>query len=111
MYFRKKILALFNSARIVLDMKPEDHPPATPPGQEKDFSIFVNAREKVVAQRELTFEEIVILAFGPPNGDASVYTVTYQKGPDKKEKGSLVAGESVKLKDGMIFNVVRTDKS
>jgi hypothetical protein len=92
-------------------MKPEDRPPENPPGQEKEFTIYVNAREKVVHQRELTFDEIVILAFGPTSGDASVYTVTYQKGPDKKEKGSLVAGESVKLKDGMIFNVVRTDKS
>ena len=92
-------------------MKPEDPPPPSPPDQEREFTIIVNAREKTVAQRELTFDEIVILAFGPPNGDASAYTITYQKGPDKKEKGTLVQGESVKLKDGMIFNVVRTDKS
>ena len=92
-------------------MKPEDRPPSNPPGQEKDFTIIVNAREKTVTQRELTFDEIVILAFGPPNSDASAYTITYQKGPDKKEKGTLVQGESVKLKDGMIFNVTRTDKS
>jgi uncharacterized protein (UPF0248 family) len=92
-------------------MKPEDRPPPTPSDQERDFTIVVNAREKTVAQRELTFDEIVILAFGPPNTDSSAYTITYQKGPEKKEKGTLVQGESVKLKDGMIFNVVRTDKS
>lgn len=92
-------------------MKPADKPPENPPGQEKETTIFVNGREKTVSQRELTFDELVVLAFGPPNSDTSVYTVTYQKGPDHKEKGSLVQGESVKLKSGMIFNVVRTDKS
>lgn len=92
-------------------MKPDDQPPENPPGQEKEMTIFVNGREKTVTQRELTFDELVVLAFGPPNSDTSVYTITYQKGPDHKEKGSLVQGESVKLKSGMIFNVVRTDKS
>lgn len=92
-------------------MKPDDKPPENPPGQEKEMTIFVNGREKTVTQRELTFDELVVLAFGPPNSDTSVYTITYQKGPDHKEKGSLVQGESVKLKSGMIFNVVRTDKS
>jgi hypothetical protein len=92
-------------------MKPNDKPDGGPPGQDKEFTIIVNAREKVVSQRELTFEELVVLAFGPPNSDASVYTVNYQKGPDHKPQSSLVAGESVKLKEGMIFYVVKTDKS
>lgn len=92
-------------------MKPENTPPAVPPGQEKEITIVVNGREKTVSQRELTFDELVVLAFGPPNTDASVYTITYQRGPDHHEKGSLVQGDSVRLKQGMIFNVVRTDKS
>lgn len=92
-------------------MKPNETPPTEPPGQDKDFTIVINAREKTVNQRELTFEELVVLAFGPPNSDTSAYTITYQKGPEHKEKGSLVQGESVKLKNDMIFNVVRTDKS
>lgn len=92
-------------------MQPTDRPPALPPGQEKDFTIIVNGKEKVVTQRELSFDDLVVLAYGPPNTDASVFTVTYQKGPDHKERGSLVQGESVKLKNGMIFNVIRTDKS
>lgn len=92
-------------------MKPNETPPAEPPGQDKEFTVIVNARQKTVNQRELTFDELVVLAFGPPNSDTSAYTITYQKGPEHKEKGSLVQGESVKLKNGMIFNVVRTDKS
>lgn len=92
-------------------MKPDDNSDRDTPNQDKEFTIIVNGREKTVTQRELTFDELVVLAFGPPNVETSVYTITYQKGPDKKERGGLVAGDSVKLKTGMIFNVVRTDKS
>ena len=92
-------------------MQPDQRPPDSPPGLDKEFIIVVNAREKTVQQREISFDELVVLAFGPPNNDASVFTITYQKGPDHKERGGLVQGESVKLKTGMIFNVVRTDKS
>ncbi len=83
------------------------------PSKEKDkeFTIVVNARKKTVTKKELSFDEVVELAFGPPNYETSVYTVTYQKGDDKKPKGSLVRGETVKVKDGMIFDVIRTDKS
>jgi hypothetical protein len=92
-------------------MNSSDHPSEAPPGHEHEFTIIVNARERTVTQKTLSFDEIVVLAFGPPNYDASVYTITYRKGPDKMEKGTLLSGESVNLKSGMIFNVVRTDKS
>jgi hypothetical protein len=87
------------------------NPSVEKPAAEHEFTIFVNGRERTVTQKELTFDELVVLAFGPPNYDTSVYTITYRKGPDKQEKGSLQPGDSVKLKTGMIFNVVRTDKS
>lgn len=92
-------------------MQPNQRPPDGPPGQDKEFTIVVNGREKTVPQRELSFDELVVLAFGPSDSSATVFTITYQKGPDHKERGSLVQGESVKLKTGMLFNVVRTDKS
>jgi hypothetical protein len=81
------------------------------PGQNKEFTIIVNARQKLWNKKEITFDEVVNLAFGTPNYDTSVFTVTYQKGEDKKPKGSLTRGESVHVKDGMIFDVIRTDKS
>jgi hypothetical protein len=82
-----------------------------PPGQNKEFTIIVNARQKPWNKKEISFDELVNLAFGTPNYDNSVYTVTYQKGEDKKPKGSLTRGDSVHVKDGMIFDVIRTDKS
>jgi hypothetical protein len=82
-----------------------------PPGQNKEFTIVVNARQKPWNKKEISFDEVVTLAFGTPNYDTAVYTVTYQKGEDKKPKGSLTLGDSVHVKDGMIFDVIRTDKS
>ncbi len=76
-----------------------------------EVNVIVNGRKKPVAQKELSFDDVVTLAFGPPNYDSSVFTVTYQKGPDSHPKGTMVRGQSVKVKDGMIFDVIRTDKS
>ncbi|HEX7089944.1 MAG TPA: multiubiquitin domain-containing protein [Longimicrobiales bacterium] len=84
----------------------------TAAGPNPEFRIVVNGREKVVTQRELSFMEVVRLAFDPPpTGPYIVFTVTYRRGTGNKPEGTLVEGESVKLKDGMIFNVTATDKS
>ncbi len=78
----------------------------------KDVTIIVNGREKVVSKGELSFSEIIALAFeSPAPGPNIIFTVTYRRGEGKKPKGTLVEGETVKIKDGMIFDVTRTDKS
>lgn len=79
---------------------------------EKTRTIVVNGREKEVSQKEISFNEVVTLAFGSaPGGDNIIFTVTYKRGHGDKPEGTLVEGDSVKIKDGMIFNVTRTDKS
>lgn len=81
-------------------------------GKEKQVSIIVNGRPKSVEKEKLSFEEIVSLAFGEYNVNPSViYTISYSMKDDKKEKGILVPGDSKNVKQGMIFNVTRTDKS
>jgi len=81
-------------------------------GHNKEFTIIVNGRKKVVTAKELSFAEVVALAFDtPPTGQNIVFTVTYRKGDEHKPEGTLVEGEKVKIKDGMIFNVTATDKS
>lgn len=78
----------------------------------KDFTIIVNGRQKIVTEKELSFAEIVALAFdNPPTGSNIVFTITYRKGTGNKPEGTLVEGETVKIKEGMIFNVTATDKS
>ena len=81
-------------------------------GQNKEFTIIVNGRQKVVTSRELSFADIIALAFdNPPTGQNIVFTVTYRRGEGQKPEGTLVEGETVHIKDGMIFNVTATDKS
>jgi len=79
---------------------------------EKPKTIIVNGQQKIVNADELAFDQIVDLAFDPSQrGPQIEFTVDYRKGDEKKPKGSLVQGQTVKIKDGMIFNVTRTDKS
>ena len=82
------------------------------PNPHRDFKIIVNAREKTVHSEELTFAEVVELAFNPaPSGPNIVITVTYRNGPKENPQGTLTAGNSVKIKNGMHFNVTATDRS
>ena len=77
----------------------------------KEVTIIVNGREKKVTKEEISFAEVVALAFDTPPGDGTVFTVTYRRGQGNKPEGTLVAGQTVKVKDGMIFNVTATNKS
>lgn len=78
----------------------------------REYRIFVNTRPKEVSTHTLGFWEVVKLAFpqAVPN-PTTYYTITYKRGPKANPEGSLVAGETVHIKDGMLFNVTPTDKS
>ena len=83
-----------------------------PPGQNKEFDIIVNAREKKWYEKKISFEQVVVLAFGVfDNNESTSYTVTYKRGEDRKPEGSMVMGDSIVVKDKMIFNVTATNKS
>lgn len=78
----------------------------------KEIRIVVNGRPKVVADPTISFIEIVRLAFEDAVSTGNtVYTVTYKKGTEHKPEGTMVEGDTVKVKSGMIFNVTATDKS
>lgn len=78
----------------------------------KEVTIIVNGRKKVVTAKVLSFAEIIALAFdNPQTGPNILYTVTYRGGEGHKPEGTLVEGDTIKIKDGMIFNVTKTDKS
>jgi multiubiquitin len=79
---------------------------------DKTITIYVNTKAKTVEKTELTFNEIIHLAYdNPPSGPNWVFTVTYHRGHGDKPEGSLLPGGTVKVKDGMIFDVTATDKS
>lgn len=78
----------------------------------KDSTIIVNGRPREVSAKNLTFTDIVRLAFEDAVfNDVTIYTVTFKRGHGEKPEGTLVEDESVQIKEGMIFNVTRTDKS
>lgn len=80
--------------------------------ESKEYTIIVNGRRKVVNKPKLSFGEIVALAYDPvPTGPNIYFTVTYQHGHPANPEGSLTAGRTVKIKNGMVFNVTVTDKS
>lgn len=79
----------------------------------KTVAIVVNTREKTVEKNEeISFEKVVSLAYdgNPPSGPYIDFTVMYRRGHGNKS-GSLVAGLTVKVKEGMVFNVSATDRS
>ena len=78
---------------------------------DKEVSIIVNGRAKSVHHHELSFDQVVALAFGEVHNNPDVvYTVTYSWGPT--EEGTMVGGGTAIIpKEGMILNVSRTDKS
>ena len=78
----------------------------------RKVEIFVNTREKKWDKKEISFEEVVVLAFGSYSTDPNVvYTVKYSRGTEHHREGSLVKGHSVKVKWGMVFDVTQTNKS
>ena len=79
---------------------------------QKVFTIAVNAQKKEVAESKLSFDEVVKLAYPiPPAGQNILFTIKYRNGPRVNPKGSLLEGQTVRIKNGMIFDVTPTDRS
>lgn len=82
------------------------------PVQIHAVAIIVNGQQKHVKAKSLTFEQLVALAFNPvPTGPNILFTITYECGPHQNPEGTLMPSGTVKIKEGMIFNVTATDKS
>jgi hypothetical protein len=79
----------------------------------KTVTIIVNGRQKTVPKNEeLSFDAIIALAFdNPPTGEGVQFTVQYTRGQGNKPAGTLLEGQSVKVKDGMEFDVTPTNRS
>ena len=77
-----------------------------------EFCIKVNLKDKIWDKTEITYKEVIVLAYGSISTDPLVsYTVLYKRGPKGHEAGSLVDGEKVCVIQKMIFNVTQTNRS
>jgi len=77
---------------------------------QREFKIIVNGRPKPVDRKKQSYRNIARLAYPDADFDKFIYTTTFFNGVHDQE-GDLVEGETVKVKDGMVFNVRRSDKS
>ena len=79
-------------------------------GHDKTYLIFVNGQPREIPEHRLTYLQVVQLAFpGEQPSEKVVFTVTFSN-PHGSE-GSLVDGDSLKIKEGVIINVKKTDQS
>ncbi|QPC86379.1 hypothetical protein GA830_06225 [Mesorhizobium sp. NBSH29] len=76
----------------------------------KTVIIKVNGRPRTVPKKKHSYREIALLAYPDADFDNFKYTITYLKGVHGAE-GDLVEGEKIEVKNGMVFNVRRADKS
>lgn len=83
----------------------------TAPKPEREIQIIVNARPRTVVGPDVTFEQIVQLAFpGAPEANV-VFSMTYRHAKSKPHQGELGIGGVVAVKKGTVFNVTRTVQS
>lgn len=74
--------------------------------------VIVNSKPKDWSKITISFEEVVILAYGKMSTDPNViYTVNYINGVPSKPEGSMLKGDVISVKNKMIFNVTETNKS
>jgi hypothetical protein len=76
----------------------------------REFKIIVNGRPKVVSPKKQSYRDIARQAYPDADFSKFLYTITYFNGEGGRE-GDLVEGETVKVKNEMVFNVRRSDKS
>lgn len=88
-----------------------NHHSENAPGQNKAFTVIVNARPREVTGQRISYEEVVKLAFpdAPAAGDSVDFTVSYAN-PHGKD-GTLVSGQDTKVHEGMVFNATKTNRS
>ena len=80
------------------------------PGQNKTTMIVINGRQREVSGKRTSYSEVVRIAFpDDPVNETIEYTVSYAN-PHGKD-GTLVNGQDVHIKEGMIFNVTKTNRS
>lgn len=78
------------------------------PSNDKTYSIVVNAVMETWSDHRITYEQVVQLAF-PGSGSDILFGVTYAN--EHGHDGSLAPEQNTEVKDDMVFNVVKTNRS
>lgn len=82
------------------------------PGDNKTFSITVNGRPRAAERENMSFGELVDLAFdSSQKGAQIIFTITFRNAAGRFSEGELDVRQTLKVQDGTIVNVTRTDQS
>lgn len=80
--------------------------------QKKTITIIIDGTPHEVPKDEITYADLVTLSDPTyPQHPETTYSVTYKRGQGNKPEGTLSPGGTVKVKEGMVFNVSRTGQS
>lgn len=80
--------------------------------RDKAFVIIVNGERHTVESKEVSYEQVIEMAYPTSPEPDTRYTVTYRKAKGRIQEGSLAPGQLVEVKkEGTIFNVKTTGKS
>jgi hypothetical protein len=83
-----------------------------PDKQKKTVVIVVEGTEHEWPKDEIGYAEVVTLEVPDFAQHPEItYSVRYKRGLGNKPEGTLVPGATVKVKNGMIFNVSETGQS
>lgn len=93
----------------IVHLKEDEHFHSAKP---TSITIIVEGTPDQWSQRTINYAEIVTL-YDPqyPQHPDVTYSVKYKRGPRQKPEGILSPGASVKVREGMVFNVCRTGQS
>ena len=80
---------------------------------EKTVNLIVNTRPHPWAEKTISYEQVIELAYPgqPVNPAEEEVTVRYSRGQDDALEGSLTATHNMKVKNKMVFDVYRTARS
>jgi hypothetical protein len=80
--------------------------------EKKTVTIIVEGTPHEWPKGDITYAEVVTLEVPDYAQHPEItYSVTYKRGHGDKPEGILASGDSVRVKDGMVFNVSRTGQS
>ncbi len=78
----------------------------------KTVTIVIEGTEHEWPKGDISYAEVVTLEVPDYAQHPEItYSVRYKRGHGKKPEGTLAPGASVKVKEGMIFNVSETGQS
>lgn len=77
-----------------------------------ETTLIINARPRTWTDKKISYEQLVALAYPDDTTDPNItYTVRYSRGHDGHGTGTLTSTKVVAVKEGMVFDVIRTVRS